>query len=218
MIQELIYFLKHIDKFVEWIIAHGGLYLLMFIIFAETGLFAGFFLPGDSLLFVAGIYADKLGATFFNAHYLIIMLAIAIAAVLGNLVGYWFGHKSGPFLYERKDSFFFKKRNLLTAQNIFDKHGSKAIILGRFLPIVRTFAPIVAGIVKEDFRRFIKDSIIGAVAWVFTMMLAGKFLYSLFLQKFDIDLTKHIEKIAIGIILITTLPVIYKFVKEGRKN
>ncbi|HAD34626.1 MAG TPA: hypothetical protein DCF44_09060 [Chitinophagaceae bacterium] len=98
-----------------WYIDMGGLYLLVFIIFAETGLFAGFFLPGDSLLVVAGMLSDKLSESFFNVHYMLIPLMFAIAGILGNMVGYWFGKKSGPYLYSRKDTFFFKKNHLLTA-------------------------------------------------------------------------------------------------------
>jgi membrane-associated protein len=208
---------EFVSLLVDWIIQHGGIYLLMFIIFAETGLFAGFFLPGDSLLFVAGIYATQFGESFFGAHYLIVMFVISIAAVIGNIVGYWFGKQGGPLLYTRKDSFFFKKKYLKTAQKFFNENGSTAIILGRFVPIVRTFAPIVAGIVQVDYKKFGKDSIIGAFAWVFSMMLAGKFLQTLIWDKFQIDLKHHIEKIALGIIIVTTAPVIYKFIKETRK-
>jgi membrane-associated protein len=215
---EIWHLLRNPNNLIQFIIEHGGLYLLLFIIFAETGLFAGFFLPGDSLLFVAGIYAEKLGASFFNAHYVVVMVMIAIAAIVGNIVGYWFGVKSGPFLYQRKDTFFFKKKYLLAAKKFFDEQGSLAIILGRFLPFVRTFAPIVAGIVKVPFTRFVIDSIVGAFAWVFSMMLMGKFLHALVLEKFNFDLTKRIELIALGIIIITTAPVIYKFVKESRKS
>lgn len=228
MIEQILHFLRHPNEFVTYIISHGGLWLLMFIIFAETGLFAGFFLPGDSLLFVAGIFirdfcthlfgagADYTG--FFHWHYFIIISMVALAAIIGNIIGYGFGKTSGKLLYERKDTFFFKKKHLITASKFYEKHGTKAIILGRFLPFVRTFAPIVAGIVKVDFRKFVIDSIVGAVAWVFGMMLGGFFLQDLFLKKFNIDLSKKIEIIAIGIIFVTTAPVIWKFIAEGRKE
>jgi membrane-associated protein len=215
---QLLGIMPPVTELVDWIIAHGGLYLLLFIIFAETGLFAGFFLPGDSLLFVAGIYVEKFATSFFNVHYIIIMLLITIAAIAGNMVGYWFGKKSGPLLYKRNDTFLFKKKYLITAQKFFEKNGGMAIILGRFVPIVRTFAPIVAGIVQFNKPKFIKDSVIGAFAWVFGMMLAGKFLQAMFMDKFNIDLTKRIELIALGIIFVTTAPVIYKFWKETRNE
>jgi membrane-associated protein len=215
---------------VEYIVNHGGLFLLMFIIFAETGLFAGFFLPGDSLLFVAGIFmkqfaaslfggtADSYAGAAFHWHYLIILSMVAAAGIIGNLVGYWFGKKGGPLLYQRKDTLLFKKKHLKAASKFFDQHGSKAIILGRFIPIVRTFAPIVAGIVVVDYKKFVKDSIVGAIAWVFSMMLAGYFLQDLFMRAFDVDLSKHIEKIAIGIIVVTTAPVIWKAVMINRQK
>ena len=200
----------------EWYIEYGGLYFLIFVIFAETGLLVGFFLPGDSLLFVAGIYVDKLAAEFFNVPYFVILVMIAIAGVLGNLVGYWFGKKSGNYLYTRKDTFFYKKKHLQTAHDFYEKNGALAIIGARFLPIVRTFAPIVAGIVKMDYKKFFVNNVIGSFAWVFSMMLAGRFLYKFFLTQYNIDLTKKLEIIVIGLILVTTLPVIYKFAKSGK--
>lgn len=205
-----------------WYIENGGLWVLLFVIFAETGLFIGFFLPGDSLLFVAGIYvqtfADKFTQDFFPVHFIVIMLLIALAGIIGNFVGYWFGKKSGPFLYDRKDSFFFKRKHLMTAKSFYDKNGGLAIIGARFLPIVRTFAPIVAGIVGMDFKKFVVYNIVGSVAWVFSMMLAGKFLHAFFLHKFGFDLTEHLEVIVISLILVTTLPVIFKFVLGGKKE
>jgi membrane-associated protein len=205
-----------------WYIENGGLWVLLMVIFSETGLFVGFFLPGDSLLFVAGIYvqtfADKFSTDIFPIHYIGIMLLISIAGIIGNYIGYWFGKKSGPFLYERKDTFFFKRKHLLTAKSFYDKNGALAVIGARFLPIVRTFAPIIAGIVGMDFKKFTLYNIVGSLSWVFSMMLAGKFLHSLFLEKFNFDLTKHLEIIVIGIILITTLPVIFKFILGGKKE
>lgn len=196
----------------EWYIQNGGLYMLLFVIFAETGLLFGFFLPGDSLLFVAGIFVEKLSAEFFNVHFTIIMLLISIAGIAGNFVGYWFGKKSGPFLYQRKDSFLFKQRHLQTAKEFYEKNGEFAIIAARFLPIVRTFAPIIAGIVQMDFKKFIYTNIIGSVAWVFSMMLAGHFLDKLFPS-----LKNHLEIIVIVIIAVTTIPVILKFAFNKKK-
>jgi len=209
----------------EFYINNGGLWLLLFIVFAETGLMVGFFLPGDSLLFVAGIYSKMLinsmipggtGSDFIDLVLLVIMLSVC--GILGNLAGYWFGKKSGPFLYTRKDTFLFKRKYLLRAKEFFDKHGGQAIVFARFLPIIRTFAPIVAGIVQMDKKKFILYNIIGCVAWVCSMIFAGHYLQKLFLVKFNFDLTKHLEVIVIGIVLITTLPVIYKLFfgkKEG---
>ncbi len=205
-------------------IKNGGLWLLLFIVFAETGLMVGFFLPGDSLLFVAGIYSTKLIATLpmgsmNNAFFdlMILWILVSVCGIMGNMAGYWFGKKSGPFLYTRKDTVFFKRKYLLRAKEFFDKHGGQAIVFARFLPIIRTFAPIVAGIVQMDRKKFFLYNIVGCVAWVGSMIFAGHYLQKLFLEKFNFDLTKHLEVIVIGIVLITTLPVIYKlfFGKRG---
>ncbi|MBU3676854.1 MAG: DedA family protein [Chitinophagaceae bacterium] len=197
----------------EWYIQYGGFYLLLAVIFAETGLFVGFFLPGDSLLFVAGIYVNELAAEFFHVHYIVIMLLIALAGILGNWVGYWFGHTSGPLLYKKEDSFFFKKRHLDNAKTFYDKNGAFTVIAARFVPIIRTFVPIVAGMVKMDFRRFMLYNIVGSFAWVFSMMFAG-----LLLSKQFPWIKDRLEVIVIGIILVTTLPVIFKFVMGGKKE
>ena len=196
----------------QWYIEIGGLYMLLFVIFAETGLFVGFFLPGDSLLFVAGIYAQELADEFFGVHYLIIMLLIAVAGILGNIVGYWFGKKSGPMLYRKEDSFFFRKKHLENAKRFYDKNGALTIIAARFLPIIRTFVPIVAGMVQMDYKKYTLYNIIGSVAWVFSMMLAGLFLSRQFPWIKD-----RLEIIVIVVILVTTLPVILKFVLGGKK-
>ncbi len=200
----------------EWYIMNGGLYMILFVIFAETGLFVGFFLPGDSLLFVAGIFVDKLAAEMGNMHYLMVMVLISIAGVLGNFVGYWFGRKSGPFLYSRKDTFFWKKKHLMTAQEFYDKNGAFTIVAARFVPIVRTFAPIVAGVVKMDFKKFTFYNVLGSFAWVFSMMLAGRFLHRWILDQWGIDITHKLEIIVLVIIIVTTAPVLIKFLKPSK--
>jgi len=201
----------------QWYIENGGLWFIVFAVFAETGLFAGFFLPGDSLLFVTGIYSNDLvnkglGISSFNSftNLLILGIIISIAGVIGNFVGYWFGKKSGPFLFERKDTFLFKKKYLLQAKDFYDKHGGGAIVMARFLPIVRTFAPIVAGIVNMDSKKFTVYNIAGSVAWVFSMLFAGHYLQALILKYFDFDLKNHLEVIVVGIVLLTTAPVLIK--------
>lgn len=191
----------------EWIINHGGFYLVILIIFAETGLFVGFFLPGDSLLFVTGVYSSLISDSLGGMPLIVIMLLIAIAGVAGNYVGYWFGRKSGPLLFSRKDTFFFKKKHLYQAKEFFEKYGGGAIFLARFLPIVRTFAPIVAGIVQMERKRFMMFNVLGSFAWVFSMILAGYYL-----DKSFPTLKNHLDIIIVLLILITTLPVIIKFV------
>jgi membrane-associated protein len=201
----------------KFYIDNGGLWILLFIVFAETGLMVGFFLPGDSLLFVAGIFSEMLIDSKFKggtgsdfADLLLLAVLVSICGILGNMAGYWFGRKSGPFLYTRKDTVVFKRKYLLRAREFFDKHGGQAVVFARFLPIIRTFIPIVAGIVQMDRKKFFIYNIIGCVSWVFSMIFAGHYLQKLFLQKFNFDLTKHLEVIVIVIVLITTLPVIYK--------
>ncbi len=197
-----------------------GLFVVLFIVFAETGLLAGFFLPGDSLLFLAGIYSEtltlqiSLNNDFLNVSTLASL--IALMAIFGNMTGYWFGAKSGHYLYSRNDNFLYKKHYLYQAKDFFDKYGSKAIVFARFLPIIRTFAPVVAGIVAMDKKKFMFFNIIGSFIWAFTMVFAGHYLYKLFLDKFQIDLKHYIEYIVIGIILMTTFPVLLKILKKQK--
>lgn len=211
----------------QWYIDNGGLWFILFAVFAETGLFAGFFLPGDSLLFVTGIFSDNLVKTGLgidlNSSFLnliLLGLAISAAGILGNFVGYWFGKKSGPFLFERKDTFLFKKKYLLQAKEFYDKHGGGAIVMARFLPIIRTFAPIVAGIVSMDQKKFTFYNIVGCIGWVFSMLFAGHYLQILFMRWFEFDLKEHLEVIVIGIVLITTAPILIKlfFTKKPKST
>lgn len=216
-----------IQRFIDWIINNGGLYVLLFIVFAETGLFVGFFLPGDSLLFAAGIFLDKIANQFeglpqeapthFGIAHSIIIIMIIIASVLGNLVGYWFGRKTGPLLYERKETLLFRKKHLVRATDFYHQYGKATIFLAKFLPIIRTFAPIVAGAVKMNWKTFVFYNFIGSLVWVPAMMLGGHFLQSWVLKQFNFSLKDHIEGITIGIILITTLPVLYKLFSGKKK-
>jgi membrane-associated protein len=208
----------------EFYIQMGGFWLILFIIFAETGLFVGFFLPGDSLLFVSGIYAVEIMKETFGStgsdllDTSMLATAVAVAAIIGNEVGYWFGLKAGPSLYKREDSFLFKKKYLFQAHDFFEDHGALAVIMARFLPIVRTFTPIVAGIVKMDKKRFFIDNVIGAFLWSFILIFAGHYLDKLFIQQFGIDLKKHLEMIILVIVLITTLPIVIKFFFGKKKE
>lgn len=207
----------------QFYIDNGGLWMILFIVFAETGLFAGFFLPGDALLFVTGIYSDKLiSAALFPSYNEwvdlgILFLMITTAGVLGNFVGYWFGRKSGPYLYERKDTFLFKKKHLVQARGFYEKNGGAAIVLARFVPFVRTFAPIVAGIVKMERKKFVFYNIVGCVLWVGSMLLAGHFLQRLLMTEFNYDLKEHLEVIVLIIVAVTTIPVIYKVFFSKKK-
>ncbi|MCZ2223269.1 MAG: VTT domain-containing protein [Chitinophagales bacterium] len=202
-------------------IINGGLWLLLFIVFAETGLFAGFFLPGDSLLFVAGIFSNMLASHLFDTgsdfiNLFLIIALIATAGILGNTVGYWFGRKVGPTMYHWKDNLLFKKKYLNEAHDFYEKHGGGAIVIARFIPIIRTFAPIVAGIVDMNKKKFVVYNIIGSLAWSASMVAAGHYLDKLFIDKFEIDLKKHLELIVIIIIIISTAPVILKLIKKKK--
>jgi len=200
----------------DWIMAHGGLFLVAFIIFAETGLFIGFFLPGDSLLFITGvIIAGAKDKPYpFESHPMNLVfwiILVTVAAVIGNFVGYWFGRKSGPLLMERKESWLFKRKHLEAAHEFYEKKGGLAIILARFLPVVRTFAPIVGGMVKMDFRKFTLYNLIGAAAWVFSFTLLGYLLGE------NTWVKDHLEYIVIGLVLITTGPVLFKMAFSKKK-
>ena len=220
----------------QWYIENGGLWLLLFVVFAETGLFVGFFLPGDSLLFVAGIFAHKMenGEPGLAHQFLkligmgnvqnefvdlfVLVGIISIVGIAGNAVGYWTGRKVGPAMYNWKDRFLFKKKYLHQAQEFYEKHGGLAIIGARFLPFIRTFAPIVAGIVKMDRKKFHFFNIVGCISWVFTMIFAGYFLQKWILNQFGFDLKDRLELIVLGIVLITTAPVIIKMVSSKKKK
>ena len=198
-----------------------GIYVVLFIIFAETGLFIGFFLPGDSLLFLSGIYAEALAAPlkFLPQGYspvFVVATLIAISGIIGNIFGYWFGSTYGKNLYQKEDGFFFKKKYLYQSESFFQKHGGVAIVFARFLPIVRTFVPIIAGIVHMKKSKFMFYNVLSSILWSFILVFSGHYLYGLFLEKFDIDLKHHIEKIIIILVLATTFPLVMKAIKTKR--
>jgi membrane-associated protein len=204
-------------------IKYGGLWLLLFIIFAETGLLFGFFLPGDSLLFVAGIYSGNLAREFLKIfglggvqnewfELLVLCTLISLAGILGNLVGYWTGRKIGPAMYNWNDNLLFKKRYLHEAHDFYEKHGGGAIVFARFLPFIRTFAPIIAGIVEMDRKKFVFFNVVGCVAWVVSMIFAGHFLQIWVMNQFGIELKDKLELIVIIIIAVTTAPVFWKLI------
>jgi membrane-associated protein len=216
---EVLEFLKQLisvgdPNYSNWLAQHGGLILVCFIIFAETGLFVGFFLPGDSLLFITGVILASTTIPFAapaaNLAFWISM--ISLAGILGNAVGYWFGRKSGPLLFERRETWLFKKKHLLQAKDFYEKRGGSAIILARFLPIVRTFAPIVAGVVQMNARKFFLYNVIGSLAWVVSMIVTGYLLGN------NEWVKGNLEKIVIGLILVTTLPVLFKMFLGKKKD
>jgi len=194
----------------ESIIQYGGIWLLLFVVFAETGLFVGFFLPGDSLLFTAGLLCST---GIISIHPFLLVVLIITAAVAGNMVGYYFGKKIGVPLFKRKSGFFFRQEHLVTAHEYYIKHGKKTLILSRFLPIVRTFAPIVAGIAELDYHKFFIYSLVGAIAWVCTLVLAGYFL-----GKYVPGTKDYLEYIVIFLIVITSIPFVFNYFKKRKEK
>jgi membrane-associated protein len=193
------------------IIQYGGLALLLFVVFAETGLLVGFFLPGDSLLFVSGMICAT-RPELLGVHIVVLLLSLIAAAVLGNIAGYYFGKRVGPALFRKEDSLLFKKRNLETTQDFYLRHGGKTLVMGRFLPIIRTFAPILAGVIQVDFKKFMGYNIVGASAWVISLGLAGYFLGQI---KWVED---NIGYIVIFLIIITMIPVYTTWRHQKRKH
>lgn len=204
--QEIWDYLQHLIDPVK-LLREGGFYLLLFVIFAETGLFFGFFLPGDYLLFLAGMFVatGKLDVSIY-----VLLVGLMGAAIGGNFVGYWFGKKTGPVLYQREDTFFFKKKYLKAAEVYYRKQGAFALIMGRFIPIVRTFAPIIAGIVQLDFKKFAFYNISGAFLWITSLTLLGFFLG----RSFEKEINDYLLYIIVGFILITTIPLIVTYLKR----
>ncbi len=183
-----------------------GLIGLFLIVFAETGLFLGFFFPGDSLLFVAGLLAAQ---GLFSPEALII--TIAVAAITGNMAGYWFGEKVGPKLFDREDSLLFRKQHVYRAQAFYEEHGAKTIALARFIPIVRTFAPIVAGVAKMRYRTFLAYNILGGLVWTAGLVLAG-YLFGNLIS----DVDRYLLPVILAIIIVSFMPAVWHIVKERR--
>lgn len=194
----------------EYLLSHGGFYIVCLIVFAETGLFFGFFLPGDYLLFLAGLFCalNKIDVDITTMY-----LGILSAGILGNFAGYWFGHRAGPMLFKRKDSLIFKRKYVVMAEEFYQKYGGTALIIGRFVPIIRTFAPIFAGVVKLDFKKFVLYNVIGAFVWVTVLTLSGYYLGELFPSIID-----YVEYIVVGMIVIAFLPIVIALLKRWLKG
>ena len=188
------------------IISKGGFYFLLIVVFAETGLFFGFFLPGDYLLFMAGLLC---ASGMFDVQISTLIISLIIAGILGNYTGYLFGYRTGAILFSKNDSLLFKKRYVVMAEQFYVKYGGMALILGRFFPIIRTFAPIFAGVVKVDIKRFALYNIVGSVAWVVTLCLSGYFLGI----KYP-DVKHYAQYVVIGFLVLTSIPLILAFFKK----
>ncbi len=194
-------------------IVAAGYLVLIFVVFAETGLAAGFFLPGDSLLVVAGLFAAKGDLNVF-----ILLSTLFVAAVAGDAVGYYTGSKMGPRLFKRPKSLVFKPSHLQKANAFYEKYGGKTIIIARFVPIIRTFAPIVAGAAQMPYRRFLMFNVVGGFLWVFSMILGGYFLGNLVEKAFGIKLDEHIEKVVIVVVFLSLMPPLIEYLKSRREK
>jgi membrane-associated protein len=194
----------------EKLIESGGLLLVSLIIFAESGLFFGFFLPGDSLLFVSGFLSSSAGGNVLPP-LLIVLLCVFAAAFIGDQVGFWFGRKVGPSIFNKPNSRFFKHDHVTKAHAFFERHGRKTIVLARFVPIVRTFAPIVAGVGGMDYGTFVTFNVIGAALWAVGLTTAGYFMG-------QIDIVRnHVEVAVVTIVALSLIPVVIEVVKHRRE-
>ncbi len=197
---------------IDWMLAFMGswVYLgLWFVIFAETGLAVGFFLPGDSLLVVSGLFAAAQ-----KLNVLLVMLAFFLGSVIGDSTGYWTGRVMGKKVFSRESSFIFKPSRVEKARHFFEKYGVKTVILARFVPIVRTFAPLVIGATGMHYATFLTYSIIGGFLWICSMVLAGYFLGGVIETALGIKLEDHIEKVVIVVVFISLLPPLIEFLKH----
>jgi len=192
--------LQHLEDLIRW----GGYTVLAVIIFAETGLFVGFFLPGDSLLVTAGLFAAR-----GDLSLTVMFILLSFMAIAGDAAGYWIGRVTGPRIFTREKSMFFAKDHLLRAQRFYEKHGGKTIIIARFMPIIRTFAPVVAGVGKMSYARFASYNIIGGTLWIGSMLGIG---YTLGNVIPDID--KHIHWVILIVVFLSILPGIVEYLRH----
>lgn len=196
----------------EQILHFGGLALVLIILFAENGIIIGFFLPGDSLLFFTGLITSTQPQLLDTPIYSL-LLYMSIASLAGCLFGYYFGWRLGPAIFNRKDTFFFKKKYVDATRTFYERHGGKTLILGKFLPYIRTFAPILAGVIRVPFKSFLSYNVVGAFAWVSSLTLLGFFLG----EKFP-GIKDYLEYVIFGFILLTNAFVVRAYLKERKKT
>lgn len=195
----------------EQLLENGGLFVLAAIVFAESGLLVGFFLPGDSLLFIAGFLASEAGKNVLPPIPLVIIVTV-IAAIAGDQVGYWFGKKVGPALFDRPKSKLFNPSHVVRAHTFLEKYGNRTIVLARFVPIVRTFAPVVAGVGGMEYKTFIKYNVLGGIGWG-----AGVPLLGFLLGRVDV-VKDHIEIAILAVVFISLLPVVFEYISHRRSQ
>lgn len=195
---------------VKALVAWGGYVGITSIIFAETGLLIGFFLPGDSLLVTAGLFASQ---PRFGLNILALGALLTTASIIGNAVGYAIGRASGPRLFRREESLLFKPRYLRRAHEFYERHGGKTIILARFMPIVRTFVPVVAGAAAMDYGKYTLYNVVGGVLWIWSLLLTGYFL-----GRYIPGIDRHIEKVIVVVIILSLLPGLVHWLQARRRQ
>jgi len=195
----------------ESIIRYGGLTLLVFVIFAETGLMIGFFLPGDSLVFISGLICAT-EPQLMDIHIVTLTSSLTFAAIIGNITGYYFGKRIGPSLFTKDDNLIFKKKYLEITKSFYDRNGGQSLVLGRFLPIIRTFAPILAGVINMNFKTFFIYTLVGGILWIGSLSILGYYLGRINWVK------DNAEWIVIGLIVITFIPILRAWKKEKKNN
>lgn len=204
---EFLWELFHRIYDVEAVVRVGGLALIVAIVFVETGLMVGFFLPGDSLLVTAGLFAARGDLNMWTLNIL-----VSLAAILGDSVGYGIGARVGPRIFSREHSLFFNKKHLITTKEFYERHGPFTIVIARFMPIVRTFAPVVAGVGAMSYPRFLSYNVFGGIGWVVSMTCIGYFL-----GRAVPNIDRHIHVVIVIVIVLSLLPGIIKFVRERWK-
>jgi membrane-associated protein len=208
MAMDFLWDLFHRIYDVEGLVHVGGIVGLTAIVFTETGLLVGFFLPGDSLLVTAGLFAAR-----GDLDVALLVGSLICAAVFGDTVGYNIGARTGPRLFSRPDSLLFNRKHLMTTKEFYERHGPFTIVIARFVPIIRTFAPVVAGIGAMEYRRFIAYNVVGGIGWVLAMVLGGYFLGQIVPNIHD-----HIHKVIVVVIVLSLLPAIIKVAKDKFKR
>ncbi len=207
------------DFLVEWyhffrdlinpeLLARGGLITLVLVIFAETGLMVGFFLPGDSLLFTAGLLCSS---GHLEVSFPILLICLIISAIIGDQTGYYIGRQMGEKLFTRDESWFFKPKYVQKTKEFYDRHGGKAIVLGRFVPIVRTFAPMIAGVAKLEYKTFVFYNVTGGIIWITSMLTSGYLLV-----QWVPEIKNYIHFVILLIIIISIIPIITTYISERK--
>lgn len=194
---------------IDDLVRFGGLFILCLLVYGSTGLFIGFIIPSGAVVFAAGLYT---ASGEIHENILIVCMLLISSSILGDMTGYWIGRQAGPALYKRKDSRFFRKQYLVKTEQFYDKYGKIALMVGFFLPIIRTFSPVIAGIVKMDFRRFAVSSVLGSALWIASFAMAGYFIGEQPMLK------PWLKYIVGGFILVVTVPLVITVVREIRKT